>query len=231
MQKTNSKVRFIIIFAGLFILPVAFWYFLTTGKNNFRTLPIIGPWELASTKTNGVPDTIYHKIPSFSFTDWTGQTVTEKNLDSSIYVADFFFTTCKTICPKMSEGIYDLQLEYKKDSSVKFISHTVDPETDSVEVLKTYAHKYQARPGKWYMVTGDKKDIYDLARTGYLLPVAEGDGGTDDFIHSENLVLIDHKKQIRGFFDGTDKWEVDSLKDAIKLLQYEWKREKAGLKK
>ena len=230
MALNKNQTRLILIFAGLFVLPTLFWYVLTTGKNQFRTLPIIGPWQLATTSTNGIPDTIYHTIPEFSFTDWTGKTVTNRTLDSSIYVADFFFTTCKTICPKMSEGMYSLAYRYKDDSIVKFISYTVDPETDSVEVLKAYANKYQARPGKWFLVTGDKKELYELARTGYLLPVAPGDGGADDFIHSEMLVLVDNKKHIRGYFDGTDKYEVDSLKDAIKLLKYEWIREQAGLK-
>lgn len=192
---------------------------LATGKTNFIHLPYIGERSVAA---NG-KDTIYHSVAPFSFTDQDGKTVTDKDYDGKIYVADYFFTTCKTICPKMATELLRVQekFEYTK-GLVKILSHTVDPEDDSVPVLKAYSNMIHADNGMWTFVTGDKKQLYDMARYSYLVNAVQGDGGKDDFIHSELFVLVDKEKHIRGIYDGTDIKAVNDLLDDIKVLIAEY---------
>ncbi len=192
---------------------------LATGKTNFIHLPYIGERSVA---TNG-KDTIYHAVAPFSFINQDGKTVTDKDYEGKIYVADYFFTTCKTICPKMATELLRVQekFEYTK-GLVKILSHTVDPEDDSVPVLKAYANMIHADNGMWDFVTGDKKQLYDMARDSYLVNAMQGDGGKDDFIHSELFVLVDKEKHIRGIYDGTDIKAVNDLLDDIKVLIAEY---------
>lgn len=173
-------------------------------------LPIYQP---ASVNSELVDTTIvhkinYHKISDFSLTNQNGETVTQSKYDNKIYVADFFFTTCQSICPIMTKNMKDIQDKLIKDSEVLLLSHTVFPEIDSVEVLKKYAVENQVIDSKWDLVTGDKKEIYDLARKSYLA-AKDNSFGEYEMIHTENFVLIDKKKQIRGFYDGTNKEEID----------------------
>ena len=175
-------------------------------------LPIYQP---ASVNSELVDTTIvhkinYHKISDFSLTNQNGETVTQSKYDNKIYVADFFFTTCQSICPIMTKNMKDIQDKLIKDSEVLLLSHTVFPEIDSVEVLKKYAVENQVIDSKWDLVTGDKKEIYDLARKSYLA-AKDNSFGEYEMIHTENFVLIDKKKQIRGFYDGTNKEEIDRL--------------------
>ena len=160
----------------------------------------------------------YHKISDFTLTNQNGETVTQKKYDNKIYVADFFFTTCQSICPIMTKNMKDIQDKLIKDSEVLLLSHTVFPEIDSVEVLKKYAVENNVIDSKWDLVTGDKKEIYDLARKSYLA-AKDNSFGEYDMIHTENFVLIDKKKQIRGFYDGTNKQEINRLFDDIKILK------------
>lgn len=160
----------------------------------------------------------YHKISDFSLTNQNGETVTQSKYDNKIYVADFFFTTCQSICPIMTKNMKDIQDKLIKDSEVLLLSHTVFPEIDSVEVLKKYAVENQVIDSKWDLVTGDKKEIYDLARKSYLA-AKDNSFGEYEMIHTENFVLIDKKKQIRGFYDGTNKEEIDRLYKDIKILK------------
>jgi protein SCO1/2 len=183
-------------------------------------LPVYQP---ASVNSELVDSTIahkinYHKISDFSLTNQNGETVTQKNYDNKIYVADFFFTTCQSICPIMTKNMKDLQDRLIQDSAVLLLSHTVFPEIDSVEVLKKYAIENNVIDSKWNLVTGDKKEIYDLARKSYLA-TKDSNFGDYDMIHTENFVLIDKKKQIRGFYDGTDKDEINRLINDIKILK------------
>jgi len=183
-------------------------------------LPVYQP---ASVNNELVDSTIvhkinYHKISDFSLTNQNGEIVTQKKYDNKIYVADFFFTTCQSICPIMTKNMKDLQDKLIEDSGVLLLSHTVFPEIDSVEVLKKYAIDNSVIDSKWDLVTGDKKEIYDLARKSYL--AAKGNKFSEyDLIHTENFVLIDKKKQIRGFYDGTDKEEINRLINDIKILK------------
>lgn len=213
----RSTVLIILLF--LLTFPSVLYVILATGKTNFIHLPYIGERSVAA---NG-KDTIYHSVAPFSFTDQDGKTVTDKDYDGKIYVADYFFTTCKTICPKMATELLRVQekFEYTK-GLVKILSHTVDPEDDSVPVLKAYSNMIHADNGMWTFVTGDKKQLYDMARYSYLVNAVQGDGGKDDFIHSELFVLVDKEKHIRGIYDGTDIKAVNDLLDDIKVLIAEY---------
>ena len=213
----RSTVLIILLF--LLTFPSVLYVILATGKTNFIHLPYIGERSVAA---NG-KDTIYHSVAPFSFTDQDGKTVTDKDYDGKIYVADYFFTTCKTICPKKATELLRVQekFEYTK-GLVKILSHTVDPEDDSVPVLKAYSNMIHADNGMWTFVTGDKKQLYDMARYSYLVNAVQGDGGKDDFIHSELFVLVDKEKHIRGIYDGTDIKAVNDLLDDIKVLIAEY---------
>lgn len=208
--------------------PSVFYVILTTGKHNFIHLPFYGKKELAA---NG-KDTIYHSIPPFKFVNQNGDTITDKSYDGKIYVADYFFTTCKSICPKMTTELLRIQEKFAyTNGMVQILSHTVNPENDSVPILNLYANMVHADPKMWKFVTGDKKQLYDLARNGYLLNALEGDGGPGDFIHSELFILVDKEKHIRGIYDGTKIKEVNNLIDAIKVLMAEYFIKESKLKK
>jgi protein SCO1/2 len=197
--------------------------------NIFNFYHILKPTEIlpvyqpASVNNELVDSTIvhkinYHKISDFSLTNQNGETVTQKNYDNKIYVADFFFTTCQSICPIMTKNMKDIQDKLIDDSEVLLLSHTVFPEIDSIEVLKKYAIDNNVIDSKWNLVTGEKKEIYNLARKSYLA-AKDNNFGDYDMIHTENFVLIDKKKQIRGFYDGTDKEEINRLINDIKILK------------
>lgn len=162
-----------------------------------------------------------HTIADFTLVNQLGDTVTQADFEGKVYVADFFFATCPTICPVMSSNIARLQTYFKQYPEVKFLSHSVTPEMDSVEVLAEYGERYGALPEKWVLATGDKKHIYELARKSYFAVLDEGDGGVQDFIHTENFILVDPKKRIRGFYDGTSDGDMVRLKEEIKLLLIE----------
>ena len=191
---------------------------------NDRILPIYSPAminpELVDASKQDV--TKGHRIDSFELTNQDGELLTEKDFDGYYYVSDFFFTTCPTICPSMSAQMQRVQEKYMDDEDFKILSHTVQPEVDSVQVLKEYAILYEANPEKWVFVTGDKKVIYDLARKSYFAAVTQGDGGPNDFIHTENFVLVDKEKRIRGFYDGTSEESVDQLLVDIEILSQEY---------
>ncbi|GAB3987097.1 hypothetical protein GCM10028807_06060 [Spirosoma daeguense] len=169
-----------------------------------------------------ITDTIYNHIPPFSLIDQDGKTVNESIVKGKIYVADFFFTRCGTICPRISSQLTRVQDIFRNHPEIVFLSHSVDPEHDRPEQLKAYAQKYEAIPGKWYFLTGSKAAIYDLAMHGYYLPVVDAgvkEGKPDEtFIHSEKLVLVDKDGIVRGFYDGTDKEDVDRLVLEIRIL-------------
>ena len=189
-----------------------------------RVLPIYSPAminpELVDESKQNV--TKGHRIADFKLINQDGEEITNEDFDGYYYVTDFFFTTCPTICPSMSAQMQRVQKEYMDDENFKILSHTVQPEVDSVPVLKEYANLYEANPKKWIFVTGSKKLIYDLARKSYFAAVTEGDGGPNDFIHTENFVLVDKDKRIRGFYDGTSSESVDKLIVDIEILQQEY---------
>ena len=220
-----KKQHFILIV--ILLLPSLIYVFLTTGKHHFMSLPFFGPRETTVTTVNGkqVTDTIYHSIPSFKFVNQDGDTVTEKNYEGRIYVADFFFTSCTSVCPKMTANLGVVQDKFKDVDSVLILSHTVNPNTDSVPVLKAYAQTVHANTKKWTFVTGSKKAIYDIAYKGYMLNAIEDTAQTDiqkQFLHDEHLILVDKEKHIRGIYDGTSLQDVNKLIDDIKLLRADY---------
>ncbi|UBM60171.1 SCO family protein [Marinilongibacter aquaticus] len=161
-----------------------------------------------------------HQIPAFALTDQEGQTITEKTVEGKIYVADFFFTSCPGICPKMTNNMSLLQEEFADDDEVLLLSHSVTPNKDSVAVLKTYAEKKGIISSKWHLLTGDQKEIYDLGRKAYFV---EEDLGLqkedDDFLHTENFVLIDQNRHIRGIYNGLNKSSIMQLIADIRTLK------------
>ncbi|MBK9177058.1 MAG: SCO family protein [Flavobacteriales bacterium] len=161
-----------------------------------------------------------HRISDFRLVDQTGDTITLADADGRIIVADFFFTTCPTICPKMTAQMARVQEAYRTDDRVVLLSHSVTPEMDSVPVLAAYGALHGADPKRWHLLTGDRLQIYRLARRSYFACLDEGNGGPDDFVHTENFVLVDAQRRIRGFYDGTKATEVDRLiSDIAKLLK------------
>jgi len=163
-----------------------------------------------------------HKIDEFSFVDQEGRTITNQDFDGKIYVADFFFTTCPGICPQMTDNMKILQEKYKHDDKFKLISHSVTPWLDTVAQLKRYADLYEVDPSKWHLVTGPTDAIYNLARQSYFAEKEIGLQLTeDDFLHTENFLLIDPKRRIRGIYNGTVSDEIDRIEHDIKILQEE----------
>jgi protein SCO1/2 len=162
-----------------------------------------------------------HTIASFDLINQNGEKVTAKTFEDKIYVTDFFFTRCGTICPIMTSNMEVVQKEFLNDPEILLLSHSVTPTMDSVSVLKDYADAKGVLPNKWHLVTGTKKEIYKLARKSYFAVLDEGDGGDQDFIHTEQFVLIDKKKRIRGYYDGTDLKDVQRLISDVRVLQQE----------
>jgi protein SCO1/2 len=200
------------------LIPILIYLFLINfGKNHYE-LPVY--YEEGLPIEGKGNDGKQHYIPAFSFINQDRKTVTEKDLKGKIYVAKFFFVTCPGICPKMSSQVQRVQQYFEKDKDVMFVSFTVNPENDTPEVLKEYANEHQAISGKWHFLTGDKQEIYDLARYGFALAVVDSSlKNPDAFIHSEKLVLVDKKSRIRGYYDGTERKDVDRLITEIQLLK------------
>jgi len=163
----------------------------------------------------------YHKIANFSLINQNGKTITQNDYKDKIYVADFFFTTCQTICPIMTDHMAKIQKEILNDKEVMLLSHSVTPKIDSVAQLKRYAIEKGVNDTKWNLVTGDKKQIYELARKSYLAVKTDGNGDEYDMIHTENFMLIDKKRQIRGYYDGTKPEDIERLLNDIKILKKE----------
>ncbi|SHI86501.1 protein SCO1/2 [Mesonia phycicola] len=161
----------------------------------------------------------YHTISDFKLVNQNGDTITQDTYKDKIYIADFFFTTCQSICPIMTDHMAKIQERYKNDSEILLLSHTVTPEIDTVAQLKRYAKKKGVIDSKWNLVTGDKKQIYDLARKSYLVAKSQGDGGKYDMVHTENFALIDKKKRVRGFYDGTDPEAIEKLMEDVEILK------------
>jgi protein SCO1 len=161
----------------------------------------------------------YHSIADFKLINQNGDTISQADYADKIYIADFFFTTCPTICPVMTANMADIQQIIKGDDEVMLLSHSVTPEIDSVPQLKKYALEKGVIDAKWNLVTGDKKQIYELARKSYLAVLTDGDGGPYDMIHTENFILVDKERRIRGFYDGTSSDEVAQLLEDLKVLK------------
>jgi protein SCO1/2 len=188
-----------------------------------QSLPIYGNREAVTKTVNGqtITDTAYQTIPAFRFINQYGDSITNKNLDGKIYVADFFFTTCPSICPVMHRNMLQVYNEFKNTADFKIISHTIDPKHDSVPVLKKYADKLGVTGNSWWFLQGKKEDTYQLGEKSYLVAVKQDNGTAGGYVHQGYFVLIDKQKRIRGSYDGTDPKQVTQLIADIKTLQTE----------
>lgn len=217
MNKKYTNILLIVLGGVLVFLGVVF---LNKKNKPLRELEYFGNRQEDSVLVDGKYKTTvsYHKIKDFAFYNQLGNTITLKDLENKIVVVDYFFTTCKSICPVMTSQMYRVYEHYKPDNTILFLSHTVDPETDSVSVMSEYAKQKNIDASKWHLLTGDKKELYKIARESYYLDAEQGDGGPDDFIHTPNFALIDKEKHIRGFYDGTDSTDVNRLIKDIEIL-------------
>jgi protein SCO1/2 len=210
----------------LFVLSVIIVYSIYTLKTPEEKLPVFQPdmvnAELVDTTVQYIRK--YHKIADFELYNQNGDTITQDFYDGKIYIADFFFTTCLTICPIMTGNMLKIQDRIKDDPDIFLLSHTVIPQADSIPVLKQYALEKGIDASKWNLVTGDKQQIYNLARKSYLATKTDGDGGPYDMIHTENFVLVDKEKRIRGFYDGTQPKAIDDLMADLKILKAEYQK-------
>jgi len=213
----NKYRKFIGLWLVFSIIVISLFYFALKPK---KTLPIYNPAdvnpELVDTTVQYIANK--HHIADFSFTNQNGKTITQKDYEGKIYVADFFFTTCKSICPKMTTNLVDVQKAFLNNPKVKLLSFTVMPDTDSVSVLKDYAELNGVVDSKWNLVTGDKKAIYTMARKSYLAVKQGKPEEQYDMVHTENFVLVDSQKRVRGFYDGTKKEEIQRLIEDINWL-------------
>jgi len=226
MSKASGNKK-LLVFGSILGFIVLMLAVLASGTHEFKTLPILGPKELIL--KDGVADTLYHTIPDFAFTDHRGTRYTSDSIEGKILVVDYFFTRCGTICPKMSREMkrLDWMLDDPKFDDVIFLSHTVDPAYDNPEILADYRKEYEASE-RWVFLTGDKQSLYEMGVKGYLISAQEDALAPGGFLHSEKFVLIDPKRRIRGYYDGTDGDDVRRLEEEIKLLMKEIKDERRG---
>jgi protein SCO1/2 len=223
-RPVSKRKKFIVLGILIGIVPAGMLFFKQF-DNHYTTLPHYGQHEV-----NGPGDTTYFEVPHFSFTDQDGNIVSSETTKDKILVVDFFFTSCKSICPIMTTRMAGLQVniplhdEAYKD--VLFLSHTVDPEHDTPEVLKEYAREHKADTARWKFLTGDASAIYRLGNTGYLVSAMEDTLDPERFVHSPNFVLVDKQRHIRGFYDGTTPGGVKDLVNDIKLLIGEERKRK-----
>lgn len=219
-MQPSSKIKKVVGITAILSLPILFLFLFNSGRHNFVRLPIYGPKVPVA---NG--DTIYHTIPYFSFIDQNKKVFSQDSLEGKIYVANFIFTRCPSICPNMTAKM--TRLEWKLDdpsfADIALVSHTVDPEYDTPEVLNDYAYEKRANTDKWSFLTGDKTELYTLGAEGYFLAASEDVLAPGGFLHSEKFVLVDRQKRIRGYYDGTNIEDVDRLFDEIRILLKEEK--------
>ena len=216
-SKTKSSVFSLVI---LLILTLGLIFFLYKFLFPEKKLPVYNP---SNFQTDLVDSTLQqtdkgHTIADFKLINQNGEIITQKDYEGKIYVADFFFTRCTTICPIMTGNMKEVQDAFLDNDKVMFLSHSVTPDIDSVSVLRAYADVKGVVDGKWNITTGDKKHIYELARKSYFAALDEGDGGLQDFVHTEVFTLVDTKRRIRGTYDGTDKADIKRLIADIKIL-------------
>ena len=211
---------FAIVLLVLSMVIISIFYQILKPK---EVLPVFQPAQVNKELVDSTIQYVkkYHTIADFSLINQNGKTVTQDTYNDKIYVADFFFTTCQTICPIMTDHMVILQNKLKHDPDVMLLSHTVTPKIDSVAQLKRYALNKGVLDTKWNLVTGDKKEIYELARKSYLAVKSYGDGGDYNMIHTENFILVDQKKRIRGYYDGTLEEDIELLLSDIDILKKE----------
>jgi protein SCO1/2 len=207
-------------FGVLLVFSIITIYLFYVALKPSKTLPIYNPSDVNPELVDSTVQYIskYHTIADFSFVNQNGKTITQKDYEGKVYVADFFFTTCGSICPKMTTNLAEVQKAIINNPKVMLLSHTVFPEVDSIPVLKAYALKNGVVDSKWNLVTGDKKAIYTMARKSYLAVKLGRPDQLYDMVHTENFVLVDTKRRVRGFYDGTKKEDMKRLIEDINFL-------------
>ncbi len=234
-NKKNKKGAIVLI---ILLLPISFYLILTLGKHGFDTLDYVGEsYEVTTTNDKGeeVTETIYHTIPDFSFVNQDGKVVTNKDYEGKVYVAEFFFTRCPDICKEMNSNMLEVQSKLKSHSDFAILSHTVDPQHDTVEVLKNYAERIGADTRNWNFVTGTKEALYDIAFSGYFVNADEDELAPGGFLHSSYFVIVDkeghiragldEEGQVRGVYDGTDQADIKALIEDVRVLISHYKLE------
>lgn len=219
-KKSIPTILFLVVFSAISI-PVFYHLLKVEKKLKIYSPSDVNPRLVDKSIKHITKD---HTIADFELTNQNGEIITYHNYKNKIYVADFFFTRCQNICIMMAFNMQELQEYYKNDEDIMFLSHSVTPTIDSVSVLKKYAINKGVNDGKWNVTTGDKKHIYELARKSYFAVIEDGDGGENDFIHTEQFVLVDKERRIRGYYDGTEKEDMEKLKKDITLLKEEYTR-------
>jgi protein SCO1/2 len=213
----------LIFLIGFSVMGIAFTYYMIKPQEK-EELPVVNPVDLPEEMVD--PELLRlgngHRIGAFSFLDQHGKTFTHKHVEGKVFVAEYFFTTCKTICPVMNGQMTRVQKAFSGNNKLEILSFTVDPEVDTPKALANYANMHEADANQWHFLTGNKKALYRLARTSFfLLKPAEAENQGDvgsDFIHTNNFVLVDQQMRIRGYYDGTSPKEVDKLIHDISLL-------------
>jgi len=228
---TFSSTRFSINIARMLRIRIlvkaiflAFNISIQACSSNPDRLPIFGRYEVNAREIEGeiVNDTIYHTIQHFQFVNQERKIITNETFQEKVYVADFFFTSCPSICPVMKTQMLRVYDFFQDNQDVLFLSHTIDPAYDSVEVLYEYAKRLEVDSDRWHFVTGDKKDIYEIAQVSYMAVVAEDSQAPGGFIHSGKFLLVDKEARIRGAYDGIDEVDVDKLIADIEVLLKEY---------
>ena len=194
--------------------------FISCDLDSKKQLPIYNPIDFNSKLVDKSVRNINrnHTVSDFNLINQNGVSVTSKEYENKIYVVDFFFTTCQSICPIMTNNMLKIQSEFINNDDIMLLSISVTPEIDNIKVLKDYTIEKGVNDSKWNITNGSKKHIYDLARKSYFAVVDQGDGSLQDFIHTPNFILVDTKNQIRGIYDGTTESEISRLIKDINIL-------------
>jgi protein SCO1 len=223
LHKAMRELRLLqgMVLVCILLVPVLIFMFLKNFGNNTYDIPIY--YE------NGVDnpflecpiaDTTQHHIPDFTLVNQRNEAVGSAEMKGKITVVDFFFTSCPSICPVMSSEMERVNDMFREEPNLQIFSISIDPTYDTPEILQEYANKHKAKAGKWDFLTGDKEEIYQLAKCGFILPTLDGMGVPDDFAHSDKFVLIDEQGRIRGYYSGTNREDVDLLVLEAKVLLY-----------
>ncbi|WP_297335440.1 SCO family protein [Algoriphagus sp.] len=210
-----------LVLVCILMVPVLIVLFLRSFGENQYDLPVL--------YQNGIDDpfgectsvdSTQHVIPDFTFVNQEGNATGRSDMEGKVTIVDFFFTSCPSICPVMSKEMERVNDMFRNEDQVRIMSISIDPEYDTPEILKEYAERHGANPGKWDFLSGPKEETYDLARCGFALPTLDGAGNPDDFVHSDKFVLIDEQGRIRGYYSGTNREDVDLLMLETKVLLY-----------
>ncbi|SEL68412.1 SCO family protein [Parapedobacter koreensis] len=235
VKRKSGGLKKLIILAAILILPGFLYYLLEKkGENRYKTLPIYGEKVLTGTSSRRmgkeIPDTLFHHIPPFSLVNQQAKEIPVLANDSTVVVVNFFYSRCASFCAQMNDEMNRVAERFANNELVNFYTITVDTLYDTPEVLREYAKGYQPETKKWHFLTAGKDDVFHIARNGFLVDAVQDTTKAASFIHSASLILVDSQRRIRGYYDASQKKEVDRLIDEVKLLLVEEIREKSPYK-